>query len=61
MTAHEGKGMLKKRPGKIQVDRGGGVDGEGDTLLLSTISEMIFATKSFTSYQEEAFVAALDG
>jgi hypothetical protein len=54
--------MFKKRSGKIQVDRGGGaLGGDGDSFVLSTISEMIFATKSFNSHQEEPFVAALKG
>lgn len=63
VIAHGTQGMFKKkRPQKIQVDRNGGaLNSGGDSLILSTVSEVYRESRQFEAAQEELLLHALGG
>jgi hypothetical protein len=52
------QGAFKKRPGKVRIDQGGGVDVDGNTLVLGSVS-LIRASGQAQSGQEQSLFDSL--
>ena len=52
-------GVFKKRPRVIRLDRNGGIDSDGDTLVLKIVSKLYRTAGRFQSGQEASLFEAL--
>jgi hypothetical protein len=61
VEAHGTRGLFKKRPEKITLDRDGGLDGGGDTLLFEEVARNWGRKTGFQTGQEQSLLEALGG
>jgi hypothetical protein len=59
ITAVGTQGLFKKRPTAIRLDRNGGADAEGDTLILKVVTKLYRKSGKFQSAQEASLFEAL--
>jgi len=59
VTAVGTEGVFKKRPSVIRLDRNGGAEAEGDTLVLNMVSKLQRKSRSIQSTQEASLFEAL--
>jgi hypothetical protein len=61
VTAVGTQGVFKRRPAAIRLDRNGGVDSNGDTLVLKIVSKLDREARQFQSAHEASLLEALHG
>jgi hypothetical protein len=61
VEVHGSQGIVKKRPGKLAVHRAGGVDADGDSVVLHIVGRLYPSMGSVQSKQEASLLNALGG
>jgi hypothetical protein len=61
VEGHGTQGAFKKRPSKLRLDRGGGAEGDGDSIVLGGVARLYRSSGRYQTGQEGSLLKALGG